>query len=568
MKTRYGIFLIFCLLLSFMLRVQALGCGCSGSKPGSCYKCVNGSWVEYGNCWGGCPCCDFCSDCWCTTCPITGGNLAGPNELYVGWNTIFALTINTGGAPCGYCDIEWSGGGEPATQQGGATFTTHWDTIGEKTVTATSSSCSWSFSKEVTVFTLDLSISGVPDEQEAIPGKYISVNNDDDDANGVPDKTDNGPVIGEDDLVEITLSIEPELHSGIARLAFWVGGGCPVKAWQAETKGVEVTLPKSWDLSQETLPAQLYVEGYRAGDIELVLFYNERASQHDIVVFHVVGVEIIRPKGSLSAAKNPSASWLSTPPCYHFDFQGLVSGATETYNLTIQGNVAPIPPYGYKWMLDSSAGTLTNDTSSSPTHAAPASEGQGTLTLKAMIDSEYTGLKDEKNVKIYEDHLGRDYANFETGGSCLSGWKVTTFNVDPQPSMGPWNCHGSVWHAYNGSGSGNSSSTVGWSPTPYPYPDATDWTDIESALDRGDVVSFWGGPPGYTLLQHSHTCRVSSSQMYGANNEPSVDFDNSPPATWKWDECSSKEYFDAVNAASQAKWGYDYIRLVKVHNKP
>lgn len=136
---------------------------------------------------------------------------------------------------------------------------------------------------------------------------------------------------------------------------------------------------------------------------------------------------------------------------------------------------------------------------------------------------------------------------------------------------GTWNCHGSVWHAYNGSGTGNSGSTVGWSPTEYTDPNATDWTDIESALDRGDVVSFWhwmDAPYLYWRLEHSHTCRGSSSQMYGANNEPSVDFGSSPPATWKWDECGSEEYYDAVNAASQAEWGIDYLGLVKVHNKP
>jgi len=565
MKIKYGIFLIFCLLLSFMFSIEALGCGCYGNPPGNCYQCVNGSWVQYGDCWGGCQCCYFCSNCWCTICEVIGGNLAGPDELYVGWDGMFVLTMNPS---CGYCGIEWSGGGEPATQQGGTWFMTSWDTIGEKTVEVTTC-CGWDFYKDVTVFMLDLDIKDVPDDEEANPGKYICVNNDDDDANGVPDRVNSGPVPNEDDLVEIDLSIEPALDTGFALLMpSYNPGNCPVKVWLAETKGAEITLPKVWDLSQEALPAKLYVEGYLAGDVGLRLSYNEPASQPDIVTFHVVNAEIIRPKGSLSAAKNPIASWIPTPPCYHFDFQGLINGATGTYNLTIQGNVAPIPPYGYKWTLDSSAGTLTNDTSSSPTHTAPASEGEGTLTLKAMNGAEESGFKDECEVKIYQDHLARDYANFETGGSCDTGWKVTTFNVEPQPVMSTWNCHGSVWHAYNGSGNGNSGSTVGWSQTFYFYPDATDWTNIESSLGRGDVVSFWGGSPGSYLLQHSHTCRGSSSQMYAANNEPSVNFDNNPPATWKWYECSSKEYFDAVNAASQTKWGFDFITLVRVHQKP
>ena len=131
-----------------------------------------------------------------------------------------------------------------------------------------------------------------------------------------------------------------------------------------------------------------------------------------------------------------------------------------------------------------------------------------------------------------------------------------------------WNCHGSVWHAYNGSNDGNVDFTVGWSQTAYPDPDASDWTTIQSGLSRGDVVSFYSGSPGSYVLEHSHTCRGSSSQMYGANNEPSVDFDNTPPATWKWYECSSKAYYDAVNAASQTKWGVDYLTRVVVHEHP
>jgi hypothetical protein len=46
----------------------------------------------------------------------------------------FKVTTN----PPGHEDlISWSGGGNPAAQNGGETFTTKWDTVGQKTVTAT-----------------------------------------------------------------------------------------------------------------------------------------------------------------------------------------------------------------------------------------------------------------------------------------------------------------------------------------------------------------------------------------------------------------------------------------------
>ena len=132
----------------------------------------------------------------------------------------------------------------------------------------------------------------------------------------------------------------------------------------------------------------------------------------------------------------------------------LISTATGPYVLDIEGDIDPAPPVGYQWTLDAAAGTLSDDTIAMPTHIAPATEGQGMLTLKAMIDTTDTGVKDEKKVKIYKDHLERDKTNFETGGSCLAGWKVTTFNVDPQPVMTKWNCHGSTRHHWNGSGNG------------------------------------------------------------------------------------------------------------------
>jgi hypothetical protein len=96
--------------------------------------------------------------------------------------------------------------------------------------------------------------------------------------------------------VEIDLSIEPALYTGFALLMpSWNPGNCPVKVWLAETKGVEVTLPKVWDLSKEALPAKLYVEGYHSGDVGLELSYNERASQPDTVTFHVVDIEYPGP---------------------------------------------------------------------------------------------------------------------------------------------------------------------------------------------------------------------------------------------------------------------------------
>jgi hypothetical protein len=284
----------------------------------------------------------------------------------------------------------------------------------------------------------------------------------------------------------------------------------------------------------------------------------------DPATLTVVAVDIQRPKGSLVADPNPTASWLTTP-CRHFDFQAVASISPGPYVLDIEGQIDPVPPFGYNWTLDAAVGTLANETTATPNHTAPATAGQGTLTLNAMLGAEATGCEDERELKVYTDHLARDFENFGTAISCLDNWSFTRFNVTI--SMGStWNCHGSVRHAYNGSGNGYSGTTVGWTTTEYTPP--VDWATVQSSLSRGDVVSFYSGTSGSYVLQHSHTCRGAGTQMYGANNEPSVDFNNSPPATWQWYECSSQQYFDAVNIASQAQLGYDFLTRILVHDKP
>jgi hypothetical protein len=201
--------------------------------------------------------------------------------------------------------------------------------------------------------------------------------------------------------------------------------------------------------------------------------------------------------------------------------------------------------------VDAAAGTLTDDTTATPEHAAPATEGQGMLTLKAMIDTTDTGFKEERKLKIYKDHLARDYANFETGGSCDNGWKVTTFNVDPQPVMSRWNCHGATRHAYNGTYSGSYTSQP-WLTWDVKAVVVTEHDSLGNGshpslgtLERGDVVAYFSpngkpyDPPNISdlsswIMQHSQTCTGSGDETYGANNEPVPYPGNEDDQTWKW----------------------------------
>ena len=264
----------------------------------------------------------------------------------------------------------------------------------------------------------------------------------------------------------------------------------------------------------------LYVEGIAPGSNVLHWTYSEQTNCVDRILVTVLKVEIKRPKGSLDANPNPGASWLATTE--RFDFQGIVAGADGSYVLDVEGEIDPIPPASYKWTLNDAAGTLANDTTATPTHTAPADEGEGMLTLKAMVGATDTGCKDERKVKIYKDCLARDMATFGTGGSCDTGWKVTSFNVAPQPVMALWNCHGSTHHLYDGSGNGQALSlpAVG---APKKVVEVTHQAGGGGShpplgtLNRGDIVAYYtaGGQ-----LMHSQTCTGNGTETYGANNEP------------------------------------------------
>ena len=254
---------------------------------------------------------------------------------------------------------------------------------------------------------------------------------------------------------------------------------------------------------------------------------------------------INKPLGSLDASTNPQASWKSTP-CYHFDFQGVISGSKGPYVLDFNGQITPSGKFSYKWTLDAAAGTLTNDTTSSPTHTAPASPGEGYIKLEGINDKDKICCSDKKKVKIYKDHLGRDYENFGTGTSCKGPtWKFTRFGTTIT-MKNRWNCHGGTLHAYDGRGSGS----AGPSAIDSLLPKAKRSTKLKKtvtvthtsdgkgthpplgSLDRGDIIAYYTASGD---LAHTQTCTGNGTDTYGANNIP-VKFPGRPfiDEAWKW----------------------------------
>lgn len=173
----------------------------------------------------------------------------------------------------------------------------YWDDKGPHTVSV--SGCGNTWVKDVIIFEFDLDVEGLTgefqEELEESPGKYIGANNDDDDGNKRADYADIEVLPIDDELVEIYLKIDPMQNSGVIRLiAVWndTQNPCPIKVWSNHTKGIQLTLPYEWDLSQGPPPSKLYVEGVRGGDVNLELWYDQFHLLYDTVTFHVINIEI------------------------------------------------------------------------------------------------------------------------------------------------------------------------------------------------------------------------------------------------------------------------------------
>ena len=253
---------------------------------------------------------------------------------------------------------------------------------------------------------------------------------------------------------------------------------------------------------------------------------------------------IKKPRGSQSSSSNPKASWL-TSPCFHFDYQGVVAGAAGSYVLTIEGEVDPAPPYTCQWDLEPAAGSLANATSCTPTHTEPNAEGEGVLKLTGVSGTIVGGCEESKTLKIYQDHLARDYDNFGVGISCgANGSDPWSFeHLGAKIDMpGAWNCHGGTKHIYNGGGSGNTGpSGVSSLLDPSRLKKTVQVTHTSSGggthpslgkLNRGDIVAYFTGAGD---LAHTQTCTGNGDETYGANNVP-VKFPGRPRVdeAWQW----------------------------------
>ena len=133
--------------------------------------------------------------------------------------------------------------------------------------------------------------------EEENPGAYLLVNWDNDDETNppVPDLSKDS-VNDEDNLGKLTLSINPSLNVGTLELVK-ESGSSSIKIWTTHEKGTEVT-DLTWDLSQETAPTELWIEGRSPSGqmgVVLKLRYKDPSNalvHHDTVKATVVMIRL------------------------------------------------------------------------------------------------------------------------------------------------------------------------------------------------------------------------------------------------------------------------------------
>ncbi len=226
-------------------------------------------------------------------------------------------------------------------------------------------------------------------------------------------------------------------------------------------------------------------------------------------------------------------------------------------NLAISGIWAGAS--GGEWKV--SKGTLANETN--PSTIFTCNTAEKGIDLELLFELTDTTAVDSRIIDVYQDYIDLCRDNFGIGRSCNTGWKpLAKYNVAQSelPEQSQWNCHGSTAYFVDGNrggfidGNEVPSPVCNWPSSEKVNPDDSYWNSL--ILNRGDVVAFYSGD-GTTLspkiLQHSHTSKGGAT-MYGANNEPVIiEGIFSDEGTWKWDECTSKQYYQNYNKLKRVK---------------
>ncbi|MCP4875123.1 MAG: hypothetical protein GY896_06565 [Gammaproteobacteria bacterium] len=129
----------------------------------------------------------------------------------------------------------------------------------------------------------------------ASPGVIVPVNNDDDNANGIPDSSDN--FTAEDDLVRVSINIEPTIPGDFTiKTNISDPATQPIRVWNNNQKSVEKPLPVTVDTQLEAPPYLVFLEGKTSGIHQIRLQHQTTDGQDltsDPYALTIVSIEIM-----------------------------------------------------------------------------------------------------------------------------------------------------------------------------------------------------------------------------------------------------------------------------------
>ncbi len=156
-----------------------------------------------------------------------------------------------------------------------------------------------------TVYSLAATPSGSPAPPQGMP---VFANIDDDDWNDAADNTQTPAPAQENDIVQVDIVLEPFDLVGSVVLSASVA---TFRLYEDVNKSTEIALPRSYDLSTEIVPTQVFLEGVGAGaaELRLQLETNGVLATEVPLALNIVAVETVRDSNNdhaITAADTPA----------------------------------------------------------------------------------------------------------------------------------------------------------------------------------------------------------------------------------------------------------------------
>ncbi|MFO7534762.1 MAG: hypothetical protein R6X19_03620 [Kiritimatiellia bacterium] len=366
----------------------------------------------------------------------------------------------------------------------------------------------------------------------ALP-REMPLNVNDSDSNDVPDREQTPPPLNDPDLRSASLSYDEggmlaccrQVYSGARLTLTRSTGENKIRLWNEGQSGVFM-LP--FEAPIGLAPWEFLIEGVdysqAIGDVRFRAEVTFDTADPFLQFWGttVLFNHILLPAGSADGNPDRSTVFVDTETTYRYDWQ---AACDNTYGngalYQIEGLQYLTPPYGYQWTLPSECGQLAGAQDALPVHSPPVSINgtyqDGVLRLNATHNQTNVDVADSRVIRVYDDHLRRDMANF-TPANLVPFSAIKGKMIGGSKTLG-FTCHSSVAHAATGS-IADPYVWEGWMVSTSVTVDARGY-EIPNlgTVNRGDVVAYYSQA---TNRVHSQICTGNGTETWSANNTPIV----------------------------------------------